>query len=270
MHTQYACVWGPDKAESLMARHKPAESIFVTGNPLFDSLRPKPIDPEPRSRTILFAHQDFGYPGHRATLVRWWQAVAAAGRATQTKVIFKVHPRSSVGADDLRRMLGNPSEEDVEFIHAGDVQDLVASAGVFVTAHSTAAYRALVEGVPVVLLDGLDPYDRLDLERDGAAVLARGPDEVVGAIRTALEDGTARVGLRAGVERAITRHLYRVDGRSSERVAGRTFPPLPMSVHGGRRARPCAILRPGLRGGNELFGKRRKGHTLRRKHIGTT
>ena len=52
MHTQYNCVYGSMKAEALTSRGKPPETIFITGNPLFDTVTPKRIDAQPRSKTI--------------------------------------------------------------------------------------------------------------------------------------------------------------------------------------------------------------------------
>jgi hypothetical protein len=217
MHMQYACVYGPLQAESLIARGKPRENIIITGNPLFDTAIPKRIDAQPRSRTILYAHQTLSQD--LDTEIAWWRALVKASLDIGANLIFKIHPRSVLSVAQIRDILGICDDASVTFISNGDIQDMVAEVGVFVTACSTSAYRAMVEGVPIIVLEGLPTMYRFDLPDYGAALSVHQPGELPRVLQLALEDPQVRVGLQKGVNTAIERHLYRLDGQASRRVA---------------------------------------------------
>lgn len=218
MHTRYACVYGPLKAASLIACGKPQDDIFVTGNPLFDTVVPRRIDAYPRSRTILYAHEVLGHDLDAEA--RWWRALVQASRDIGAKLIFKMHPRSPFSESHICELLNlAPANTAVQFVSSGDIQDMIADAGVFVTACSTSTYRALVEGVPAVVLQGVPAPYRIDLPDYGAALAVCRPDALAQTLRAALDAPDVRLGLQPGVDRAIERHLYRVDGQASHRVA---------------------------------------------------
>jgi hypothetical protein len=217
MHTQYACVYGPLKAASLIAKGKPQEQIFITGNPLFDSVTAKGINAQPRSRTILYAHEILNHD--LDTEVMWWRALIKASQDIGVKLIFKLHPRSGLPAAQAREMLGNPDHALVHVVADGDIQDMIAQAGVFVTACSTSSYRALVEGVPIVVLEGVPARFRIDLPDYRAALSVHQPSELAHVLRVALDNAQVRLDLQKGVDVASERHLYRLDGQASHRVA---------------------------------------------------
>ena len=219
MHSTCACVYGRERAAALRALGKPADRIFITGNPAFDALTARPIDPVPRSRTIVYAHQRLLEGGEGLALeMRWWKTLAEASNRIGARLIFKLHPRAGLSADDIRGFLG-PLQASTDIREDGDVQDLIGSGGAFVTACSTAAYRALVEGVPIVLLEGIPFGLGVDLGRTGAALSARTTDDLPRLLQAALDDPGLRTGLQPAVDAAIERHLHQLDGKAAHRVA---------------------------------------------------
>lgn len=217
MHTQYACVYGSLKAASLVAQGKPAEKIFVTGNPLFDDVAAKRIPIRPQRRVILYGHQNL----HNAAPmeVAWWKAIIQASKQVGARLIFKVHPRARMSVVDLRALVGEDAESAVEWWADGDIQDMITQADVYVTACSTSAYRAMVEGVPVVLLEGLSTIERLDLVDQRAALPTYTPTDLPRVLQAAFDEPQTRQSLQIGVDAAVESHLYRLDGLASQRVA---------------------------------------------------
>lgn len=213
----HACVYGAAQAEELAAQGTPSERLTITGNPLFDQLSPRPITAQPRGRTILYAHQLLC--DDLMAEAAWWRALIGASEQLHAKLIFKVHPRAGLTPDRLRSLLGAYDEQAVQFVFTGDIQDMIAQADVFVAACSASAYRALVEGVPVVLLEGLPSPFRLDLTDYNAALRVDTPGELVTALGRALDDPQTRLHLQPGVDLAIERHLYRLDGGAARRMA---------------------------------------------------
>ena len=215
--SEYACVYSAFKAESLVRNGKQPERIIITGNPLFDRLSQRSIDPYPRNRTILYAHQmlceDF------ATEIAWWKALVQASQQVGAQLIFKMHPRSGLSEEQLRNFLDNPDPLTVQIVPTGDVQDMIADAGVFVAACSASSYRALIDGVPIVQLEGLPTIYHLDLADYGAVLPVYTPDALADTFRAALDEPHTRLALQQGVDMAIKRHLYKLDGQATQRTA---------------------------------------------------
>jgi hypothetical protein len=217
MHMRYACVYGALKAEALIAHGKPRENIFVTGSPLFDDMTRKTIPAQPRCRTILYAHQILC--DDIAAEAAWWRAIVQASQKVGAKLIFKMHPRATLSAAQIRELAGIDHDSSVELRREGDIQDMVSEADALVTACSTSAYRALVEGVPVVILEGLPAFERLDLVDHGAALPVYATAELADVLDKVLNNPQARLSLQRGVDVAIEQHLYRIDGQAARRVA---------------------------------------------------
>jgi hypothetical protein len=97
---------------------------------------------------------------------------------------------------------------------------MLATVDLLVTVNSTTAYHALVRGIPVITVEYLGKgLGEFDAARYGGAIAVGDPEGLRKAIFDATRNEEVRRQLHEGARRVIERHLYRLDGHASERIA---------------------------------------------------
>jgi len=135
---------------------------------------------------------------------------------------IKLHPLSWwTGEDLLRRIPGTERRASLlKVTKSGDAAEMLDQVDLLVTVNSTTAYHALVRGIPVITVNYLARgFGEFDAYRYGGAIDVRHPSDLGKAIHDATRDEAVREQLHEGAERVIEHHLYRLDGRASERIA---------------------------------------------------
>lgn len=99
----------------------------------------------------------------------------------------------------------------------GDAVDLLDEVDGMIVASSTVAYYALLKGIPIIQLNYMDTGTELDFYQYGASIPVFNAQDLPAALHDALQNETKRIQLFQGMQQAIERHLYRLDGKSGER-----------------------------------------------------
>lgn len=218
-YAAHVCVWGPAMRRELVTHGRTEGDITVTGSPRFDHIcKRRPIAPSEMA-TVLFAHQHQQDRYRELDFCRL--VIDTCVNRIACKLVFRPHPRSGIKKEEISRLLNQISNHSnlVTVAEDGDVTDYLQMVSVFLTLHSSSAYDAIIQGIPLVLADWVDPHYRLNAADYGAAIQVNHPADLERALRDALWDEETRNSLYHGGERLITDHLYRLDGRASNRVA---------------------------------------------------
>ena len=171
-------------------------------------------------QTVLYVQQ---YIVEHDTEVRFCDELArVCCDENGDRLIIKLHPGSHWTVDDLRRRLAQTNRRAslLEIVKSGDANEMLDGVDVLVTVNSTTAYYALVAGIPVVTVEYLaEGFGEFDACHYGGAIAARDPSDLKKAVSDATRNEEVRRQLHEGAKRVIERHLYRLDGRASERIA---------------------------------------------------
>jgi hypothetical protein len=254
------CVWNEQmRGEAVRLHGYSAERVFVTGVPQFDhysdraALGPRPdfletIGAAPNARLVtLTTVPPILYPGHAACIERLLEARACGALGDRVELLVRVHQRDD--KESYRRFEGiaglhleKPFRETISA--EGSTVDpsradrlhlarTLFHSDVIVNVASTIALEAAIMDTPVVNI-GFDmpvqkPY--LDsaarfydythyrpLVSNGAVRVASSPDELVRLVREELDHPARGQHERLRVSALLA---YKIDGKSSERVAER-------------------------------------------------
>ena len=218
-YAEHVLAWGDAMRRRLEAHGRRPAQITVTGSPAFDHvLRREPLADRARE-SVLFAHQHQTNP--RAELAFCREIIDVCANKLGCRLLFRPHPRSRLTEERLSRLIESTTENAslIEVATRGTLEHYLSRASVFVTFYSTSIYHALVHGVPVVLGEWVSDQFVFDAAKYGAAVVVGKPGDLEAALRSALWDRELRRELYVSTQRVIDDHLYRLDGRASERSA---------------------------------------------------
>ncbi len=225
-------VMGPAVARWLASQGVPRECIAVTGQPAYDRLyhmqlgaaQPESRDalglPQ-RQKIVLFSSQPYLRYNmcDETTARRIWRTVieGVKGLGAGHHLVAKLHPAET--PEFTRRWLGEDFPEGWTLTRDADVLGLAFHCDALVTVSSTTALEAIYLGKPTVMLDsGLGALP-IPYVESGAALEARNAGELTDKLRQGLYDADTRGGLAAARGPFVREHLYRMDGRATERVA---------------------------------------------------
>jgi hypothetical protein len=166
MQADYAAVWSKyGMKEDLVKRGRPADTIFVIGNPLQPVLQNRELSPLHSSPVIMIAHQPLN---HRYASKAWnnafYKEVVRILCNLGYKVLFKAHPRcvsegelTNLKAEIKKGISGLPGK--MEWIDRNIIaEELLLQCDALITPISVTAYTALRIGMPTVFIR--TPYNR--------------------------------------------------------------------------------------------------------------
>jgi glycosyltransferase involved in cell wall biosynthesis len=232
MSCSWIAVWGEYSKEQFAGRGVASARIEVTGNPLFDDLAGGKFDPEGVRRGLgMRAGERLAvYASCSPVDIGWWtkdevrRTVLAVRGAVEEipgcRLVVRPHPTER--EEVYREYLGGETKR-VRVSKAEMLYDLLSACDILITEASVVGFEAAVMGRPVVIvnLTGkpqlIRDYPAL-LVKEGVALEARSEGELRGCISGVLLGGEAE-GMGRNRGRFIERYCYRLDGRSSERVA---------------------------------------------------
>ncbi|MFA5779091.1 MAG: hypothetical protein WC947_03030 [Elusimicrobiota bacterium] len=169
MQADYVAVWSEyGMKEDLMKRGRPADTIFVVGNPLPPVLQNKKLPSLHTPPVIMIAHQPLN---HRYASKSWndefYKGAVNILCNIGYNVLFKAHPRC-VGDGDLANLrkeietqISNCSGK-MEWVDRNLIaEELLLQCDALITPISITAYTALRMGMPTVFIR--TPYNRSPL-----------------------------------------------------------------------------------------------------------
>lgn len=202
----------------------PREKLIVTGAPRFDAQYR--LDPNASRRVraalsipvnkplITFATQPL-LPAVIEQNLRC--VVQAAHWFPDYHFVCKVHPRETPARySKLLRRLG---DDKITVVQKIDLDALLQTSALVVTAFSTVALEAMLFERPVLIINLTGDPDPVDYVSSGAALGAYTPEEVVQQMRRLLHrDDPVHVTLAQGRRQYLADQLYKIDGQATRRV----------------------------------------------------
>ena len=218
--------WGDFTKDFLVKNGVEPERIVVTGGPIFDQtalLKPDRsqiytelgIGPEV-NKTIVFTMQGQGVgssPTAEEIEAGIVETMKAASQYQDVLLLFQARPGQRV--EDIQNIGSKAGCSGARAIRYHDTEALIAASDGVITFFSTTAIDALILGKPLLLINLSDDRDFLPFVPIGAAFGAYTEGEIGPAFRRLIECPDE---LRAGRERAVPYMVYKVDGKSLERV----------------------------------------------------
>jgi len=210
----------------IKSRHHIARSVIATGLPRYDVLYNAPLvynrgdffrahKIDPKRRMLMWATQSHAFsPIENSTTVK--AILEAIKELPGVILVIKQHPAEG---EEHRRFLQNMiTEYQSDAIIAAkdsDTYELLSVCDLHITRTSTTAREAVAMNKPVIIfsLNGQD--DKLEYVKEGVALGIYSSEKLKSAIESLLEDDSK---LSQNRSRYIEKYLYRIDGKSTERV----------------------------------------------------
>lgn len=204
----------------------PSESVIVTGQPRYDSLAvlgdhysrsrfEKKWEIPPGRKIILWTTQCHGIPDWENVLN--FQAVFNGLQKIDNVILFiKQHPgEGKKYSKMIRDVLANYNIDVIIVPKNADTFELLYSSDIVITRHSTTGTEAVALHKPLIVLNLSGRPDLVDYVKKGVALGVYSNEDLVPAMKKLLIDDTD---LAIHREEYIQQHLYKIDGKSSERV----------------------------------------------------
>lgn len=226
-------VWGESSKKVLIGKGVDPEKIVTTGNPIFDTFYRKKLDTQKireklnigvDKKIVVLAPAglvELGYwtKKEMGSLVK--NVYETTKKLSDTWLVIKPHPRESV--KDYEQYLGDKKPERTTVIKDIELHPLIAACEILTTDASTVGIEAVAFGKPVVVLNLTDkPYagePPAILVKEGVALGVLQEEEVKPTVEKLLRIQKIRKRLMDKRRTFIRKHLYKLDGRASERVA---------------------------------------------------
>jgi hypothetical protein len=220
--------WGDQMRDDLMRSELPARTeVVAVGWPHLESSLERhqsPTDqgdPDGHRRIVLVA---FGRPSRvvqRATYEAAAREVLETSIAREDlKFVIKVHPADSSG---FWQSLVGERYKNVEVLEKGNLEDVLASAWVVVTRHSTAGAEAICAGKPLVVVDisedGMVGGNSADYVSFGAAYTVERPHGLLRILSELGDTGDGDDRLATVRQDYALRFLTTGPGTASERIS---------------------------------------------------
>lgn len=186
------CLFGEAYAEVLTDLGSDPASLYVTGNPVFDSKKESISEsavskgPSPANSncfSLLFAG-GYAYPMvSDASLydsLSW--VLDAAERDGDIDVIVKLHPIGAGSETGYEKALAEHPNAKVSVTRDGDLDDMMRRCDAVITTGSTVAIDAARHHKPTILLTRDGERDLIPLVIEGTAFRAGSADEVLGYV----------------------------------------------------------------------------------------
>lgn len=225
VHTLFAqqtkCVWGEFERRLLTEHGHAAESIHVTGSPLYDDLSAATADadlPLPKDRplrVVYFASHPRRYEHPDLERTSHLAVARAAVEHGRMELRVKLHPgdHSPIAQQVAAEFPGYRVQRH------GDSRELTRWADLAVVVSSTTGNEACVLGKPLIVLNLEQIRLHVEFVRYGAALEVTEPDGLLPAIRQIEDDAATRHSLAAGRRRLVDDQLDGARGQATHRVA---------------------------------------------------
>lgn len=219
--------WGDFSRRIFEKRGIHRDNIHITGCPNFDLLPESSEQKQPKNKTTLYATSDM--PGAR--LWSWEETAEAAENLAEAasqiegaKLIIRPHPSES-----LKPYRGLPArypcvELQLPGTSATNIYGAIQSADAVLTEISTVAFESILLGKPV----GIVNFTGREVSKNypqayvdsGAAIKIASKQQCKGQLEALLSSDALAAKLEKGRKYFIADQVYRLDGKSSKRVAG--------------------------------------------------
>ncbi|MCR4335256.1 MAG: hypothetical protein NUV57_01840, partial [archaeon] len=131
------------------------------------------------------------------------------------QVVLKPHPR---GDSKKYREIALEEGLDVKIIHEdSSVFESIFASDLVITHPSTIVTEAVMMSRPVVLIEFTDKKEEIPWVESGVALRVSEEKNAEGKIRQMLFDKTAIKKMSQAREKFVTNHLYKLDGKSTQR-----------------------------------------------------
>ncbi|MBI5227923.1 UDP-N-acetylglucosamine 2-epimerase [Candidatus Micrarchaeota archaeon] len=231
-YSDYIAVWGEYARNQLIERGSPPEKIIVTGSPSIDFVLKQQIDKnrifqslkaDPEKKTIFFAASDM-------IGARLWtrdefentikQVCNAVNNMDEVQLIIKIHPfHQGREPKFMEKFVDGKKIFDGGIV---DTTDLLQLCDILITDVSTSALEAMAIGKNVAIINLTsrsvsEPYPDIYIT-DGVAFLINNEEQVETCLNRILYDNELRDSLAKKRNEFVKEQLFRLDGKSSERV----------------------------------------------------
>lgn len=211
------CAWGEAGARAMRESGIPEDAIAVTGAGWTDALV---LGRAARSRQVLVALSGAGHRvGMAEHLSHLDRLFACAGRMSDVRFVFRLHPKDDVSLY-RERAAGLPHANIIVTEHGAgvDIHSQLAETGALITVTSTSALDAMLHAVPVITFDraaGEDVPDYVQVGATHRVPLGMDLDAVVRDVLAA-EPSAA---MTESVASCLRDTWGAIDGHASSRIA---------------------------------------------------
>ena len=229
--------WGPYFQRLYVKQGVQTDKIVVTGEARFDAIVSRDWSAETteafaalnlgaEDRVVLFLPDSFtrasdalSAQDHREVVSSVIGAVKQIDARSDVtcRLVIKLHYATSM--TQFHDLLPESLLEDVRIVQGVDLYPLLSGCDVAITSASTAGLEALLFGKPLITVNLTTHPDLYNYASSGAALGVNRPDDMEEVLAQALFDDATRTHLVQSRERYLEDQVYRLDGRSTERVA---------------------------------------------------
>jgi len=232
-------VWGRIPFDTLKNLGVSGKRIVITGSPKFDEIMKKRVGKEEvygncgfdlKKKIIFFAAQPYGgrlffeSPLHREAILR--EVLKAGKELKDVQIVVKTHPvedrgyYESMGSDRYKEIIEEMGSDALLIKHSRilektDTQKLIAASDVVITFGSLCGLEGLALGKPLVIINLTDYPDYVPFVKEGAALGVYERDKLKSVLEQVLKGDYPR----KGMEKFVKGYLYRLDGKSLERLS---------------------------------------------------
>lgn len=216
---RYTLLYGPEYAEMLTKNSiYPKESLIITGQPRYDYLydiirtrdEDKFLEEKKLKHPLIVWISQFGYPQseNKSNIDCFMHLI----ESIPVNLFIKPHP----GETDLSIYQPLLQHKNVVLSKDINLYKLLNACDLIVTKNSTAAMEAAALNKPIIVLNLSGEPDVVDYVKEGIALGVYSKEELMPTVKRLLEDDSI---LRRRRNEYISKYLYKMDGRSSQRVA---------------------------------------------------
>jgi len=216
---RYTLLYGPDYVEILTKNSiYPEESLIITGQPRYDYLydivrsmdKDKFLEEKKLKHPLIVWISQFGYPQseNNKNIDCFMHLI----ESIPVNLFIKPHP-SETDLSIYQPLLRHDNvvlSKDINLYKLLNVCDLI------ITKNSTTAMEAAALNKPIIVLNLSEEPDAVDYVKDGIALGVYNKEELIPTVKRLLQDDSILCKRR---DEYVSRYLYKMDGRSSQRVA---------------------------------------------------
>lgn len=214
-------VFGQACKDALVKRNTNPDDVVVTGQTRFDVLINKKFDRnwiydklniDKKKGLIVFASTDLS-DDEKEMIVRG--LCNAMKGFPEKQLIIKPHP-----SDNKKQFLDLLGELNSDAIVVNsDLYELLSGCDILLTTWSTVGLEAMILDKPIIIINLMNRPDPISYVESGAAIEVKTVDGFNQAINTVLHDPKTIEKMKISREKYIRDHVYKSDGKASERVA---------------------------------------------------
>jgi len=202
------------------------KDIVITGQPRYDLLANRKFDKDkvfkefdlnPNKKLVLLTTQPMRFWGGEGKEALIRGVLLAMKELTQYQLLIKLHPMEEKEYNFYARITKEIGV-DAKIVYDADIYELINACDVMVTGFSTTVFEAVILDKPVITINLTHKPDLMPYAESGIAVGVSRVEDIKPAIKKALENTGLRKRLEKNRKKFIREHLYKIDGKSTERV----------------------------------------------------